>query len=31
MKLGDALAARGAAPHIAWTREEAMAALGDAC
>jgi propionate CoA-transferase len=30
MKLGDALAARGVAPHIAWTREEAMAALDDA-
>ena len=27
MRLGDALAARGVAPHIAWRREEAMAAL----
>ena len=27
MKLGDALAARGAAPHIYWSREEAMERL----
>ena len=25
MQLGESLAARGVAPHIAWTREEAMA------
>lgn len=28
MKLGDALQARGVAPHIAWSREEALDALG---